>query len=540
MTTQAGATGDTFHQGMGVIREDIGKMSFIEDVITVKLNVREMSRLRDSLVDTKTQITDLLKHPKKSIIFNGTEDLLERELEKLEHLLPSRQKRSLFHWGGDLLHSVFGTATDEQVNEVKGKIKNIEKWAHLKGKMVEAAVKRINAQSERIVQLNTVLTRIAKIVNVQAELMDEVKINTWIVSVAADISFILEQFSIFQNAFVLASKNIISPELFPPSDLAEILQKAKDEFGFKLLYNNKDILKYYTLLRGKVIGIFVYIFVPFASANEQRVFHLIPFPTFLNNSVVVELDSREVVIILTSNFDLLAVTDKDQFTEDCFAIASGNYICPASKLHFFPSVNYSCLLQIAVHMDIDSSCKFRFDNQTSLAVKHIAQYNYLFSRQSVKLTLNCGQKSPEMKTVVGNFRIHEDCGVSSPNLIKIYPSHSHAVSTNLHMLPSRSLLLRNYFPSTEHKQIVIKQITTPAPLVDNTDVFLDFSTSSHQWATYVGTPVLMIVVVIILCTIARVVYIKKIRGVLTNFQDIRHRITTAAEMNEEVELGDRS
>ena len=94
-------------------------------------------------------------------------------------------------------------------------------------------------------------------------------------------------------------------------------------------------MKCYNVLKGKVIGDFVYIFVPFASTNELRVFHLVPFPTFLNDSLVVELDNKEVIVIVNDNFDSIALTDKNQFAGRCMAIASGQYLCPANKLHFF-------------------------------------------------------------------------------------------------------------------------------------------------------------------------------------------------------------
>ena len=135
------------------------------------------------------------------------------------------------------------------------------------------------------------------------------------------------------------------------------LKEAKDKYGFKLLYDSK-FMQYYSVLRAKMVGDVVCVFIPFAASTGLRIFKLVPFPTLINETVAVELDSKEVIVLLTSNFDSLAITDKNNFGDFCLSISSIKYLCSASKLHFFPATQFSCLLRIAVHMDIDSSCRF--------------------------------------------------------------------------------------------------------------------------------------------------------------------------------------
>ena len=142
------------HQTTGVIRENLGHVTFVKDVVTVKLSLKELNSFTEVLKGTKEQIDTLLRHPAKDKVWNTTLDLLKTQNEKLSHIVPSRRKRSLFSWGGDVLHAVFGTATDGQVQEVKEKMKLIEKWANIKGKVIQSSIKQLNAQSSRIVELD--------------------------------------------------------------------------------------------------------------------------------------------------------------------------------------------------------------------------------------------------------------------------------------------------------------------------------------------------------------------------------------------------
>ena len=63
------------------------------------------------------------------------------------------------------------------------------------------------------------------------------------------MSFLIEQYDNLANALILASKNIVSPNLLAPSELQKLLHKAKEQYKFKLLYDDDDnINKYYHIL----------------------------------------------------------------------------------------------------------------------------------------------------------------------------------------------------------------------------------------------------------------------------------------------------
>ena len=387
---------------------------------------------------------------------------------------------------------------------------------------------RVNSQSTKLVQINSDLRNIAVSVNTQRETIDKLETDVYCTSLASSLSFVIEQFTILQNSLVLLHKNIVSPDLFTPLSLKSVLNNAKENFGFRLLYGEDDLLSYYNVLTGKIVGNVIYVFVPFASENNMRVFYLVPFPTLLNDSLAVTLDVKESIVILNKNFESIAVTDKNSFKEDCLAISSGSYLCPAKKLHFFPASQYPCLLNVAVRKDITSSCNFKFDNHTSLAVKHISTYNYIFSKFPVKFTLTCGDTTPKLKELKGNFVVREDCGVYAPDLIKIYASHSRMVDDEVSSHVG-NLILREFSFPTEHKKIVVQKMTTPPPLPEEKDYFLDLVNESHPYVTFVGVPLGMVLLVLGMCVAARIFYVKKAKFLIERVDRINNRMQRNAE-----------
>ena len=92
----------------GVIKSELGKVSLAQDVLTVKLNMDPVKEFLITLQRARTEVKSLLD---LSVINNNTVNVLRAQLDKLELSLPSRRKRSLFNFGGEILKSIFGTAT---------------------------------------------------------------------------------------------------------------------------------------------------------------------------------------------------------------------------------------------------------------------------------------------------------------------------------------------------------------------------------------------------------------------------------------------
>ena len=57
---------------------------------------------------------------------------------------------SILPFGGKLLHSLFGTATDDQVDRIKRKVGRVIAWAKKKGKLISRMLERSNDNAGKI------------------------------------------------------------------------------------------------------------------------------------------------------------------------------------------------------------------------------------------------------------------------------------------------------------------------------------------------------------------------------------------------------
>ena len=76
------------------------------------------------------------------------------DIRQLVPMQSSRPKLSLLPFGGRLLCSVFGTATEVQVNAVNKKVVHIVSWAKKKGHLMSKLVQQGNVNSEKIALLH--------------------------------------------------------------------------------------------------------------------------------------------------------------------------------------------------------------------------------------------------------------------------------------------------------------------------------------------------------------------------------------------------
>ena len=523
----AAGTGTDSHLTTGVLRQFVGNTAFVQDVVTVKINLTNLDSLGDVLKTAKSEIDNLFETDIR-ITSSRVNRLLKAQRRKLEHLFPSRTKRALFKWGGDILHSIFGTATDDEVHNVKAKVERLETWAQMKGSLISKVVKRLNTQSSLVTDLSNAVANLSHALNEEEISMRHTLVRNSLYSVTSSLSFMLENFVAIQNAVVLAHKNIVSPDLLAPSELRDILLEAKDKHGFQLLYPN-NFNKYYSVLTAKVVAGFIYVFVPFKSSFQLQLFKLIPFPAYINDSIVVKLDISEMFILITENFDSIAFPSDDLIMHSCLSVSSNNYLCPANKLHFFPSAQHLCLLNIAVHNNITNSCTYKTDTDSSIEVRHVSPFHYFFTRRLVTITLKCGDKAPEMTDVRGNFQIHDDCGVYAPNLIRIFPSHSTMTSASPFIPIKDRVILHKFELPTGHRDVVLQQITTPEPLEEGLDLYDIPLEDVHPYFSFVGIPILMIIVVVGICIFTRLVYFKKIASMTRTVKGLNERMKNEAK-----------
>ena len=157
---------DLMHKGIpGVIKTDLGTITFSQDVLTVRVDLSPLYNFVSSLRSARVRLTDLLDHYEIGKLNNNTVNLLQAQKERLDMILPTRRKRGIFNFGGDILNLVFGTATEKQVHKVSHKISLLEKWAQERGKVIRMAVDRVNGHSEKLLHLDRAVANLTLLIN---------------------------------------------------------------------------------------------------------------------------------------------------------------------------------------------------------------------------------------------------------------------------------------------------------------------------------------------------------------------------------------
>ena len=469
----------------GVIVSKLGRVSFIQDTVTVKMDMSPMRDFRTTLMKAKKELDDILGRQdvnESKVIHKSTLALLKSQLERLDMMFPNRVKRSLIPFGGDILHSIFGTATDKQIDQVNRKIIAIEQWAASKGALLTKTLERVNKHSRDIHQLNVDLRELATELNKNSKDIRYLRSNALLESIGSYLSFMIENYDVLINA--------------------------------------------------KVVHSYIYIFVPFASAVSFSLFHFVPFPSYIDDSTSAELDIKETFALISSDFSSIALASHSFYKRSCVAAASEYYLCPASKLHFYPASQFDCFLDLAVHSSISKTCKFRNESNKTLVVKHVTPFNYIFSRNSLKVSLSCSSKS-QLKEFKGAIKVNDHCGVSAPNLLRIYPSHSRAADVNLKTIAFPSIFLRHLTIPEPARNVVVQHLSTENPLVDDSMTWSQMVADIHPYVSYIATPIIIALVVVALIVGARIFYIKKLKTLITKIKRIPSH---PAPREEEVEL----
>ena len=174
----------------------------------------------------------------------------------------------------------------------------------------------------------------------------------------------------------LAHCGIITPNSVLPGDFSEILQLAQEKYGFQLIHSLNELTHYYSILHACVDGDQVLVFIPFSSIESLSYFEMRPFPTLLNDSLIVELNVENNLVLLTNELRYVAFPSMMSVDNDCIFVSLHKWLCLVANHCFFPSPKYSCLLDILIKHSTTSQCQLREVNVTQPVITHLNSFNY--------------------------------------------------------------------------------------------------------------------------------------------------------------------
>ncbi|XP_064104046.1 uncharacterized protein LOC135213876 [Macrobrachium nipponense] len=201
----------------GAILKEHGHVKMIHDIAVVTINITAIDEQQQELNGLMGRIESLMST-------NQNNSILLKLREDISQVLPKRiKKRSLLPFIGTALNTLFGVATDGDVDKDRARIEKLEMWAAERGTIMTKVIDATNKNQNLIVKLKDFVNNMAQ--NITTEINDLNK-SQYVTKLLFETETFLLNHKELLNAVMLAAKNILSPYLISPSELHLVIEKC--------------------------------------------------------------------------------------------------------------------------------------------------------------------------------------------------------------------------------------------------------------------------------------------------------------------------
>ncbi|XP_050710223.1 uncharacterized protein LOC126994997 [Eriocheir sinensis] len=298
------------HLKPGALTAHIGEVFLIEDVLLVKYpytsltnttdTIRIVSEkllgMADAIRATKTRESKAPSSTNSLTLFQLLEDRIlflrgkvdEVNMDYSFHSVHSRVKRGLLNIVGSASKFLLGTATDEDVRDLR------DHYAHV---LSFAARNRrvINANCRKLAQLHTNIEELLE----QTHKMEQIdQVNQFLLldqalhvleNVISSVATANQQ--VISN-MVDAAHGRVTPALFPLHDLRTTVQIGYQNYSLTPLFTPDMSQYFYPLIESSLTTDAIIIHVPFQTADVFEAHEIVPFPFSAKDSVLALDTSR--------------------------------------------------------------------------------------------------------------------------------------------------------------------------------------------------------------------------------------------------------
>ena len=310
-----------------------------------------------------------------------------------------RSKRGFVDAIGYGLHTLFGTATDEQVSLLQNKLDGVtavtEKHSH-DLKHVEQAINEIGYSLKEIGDLAT-------------HLNDQTSTLTYFVLTSALLDKLIKQ--IDTKAEIVQSlaelyQGYISTTTLPPYTLQILLDNFENRIPFDTIYDVYPFMET-VLFHDRII-----ILLPLTPTNKitYTLTHIIPLPS---SKTVVRMPSTSPFVVLAdSNSDILddLQLTTEQEINKC-QHNKGTYICHQLQMTRITSPTETCKLSL-LNGSTDT-CQFHEPTDLTPIIYETSTQNYVFFFNQTKTIFQCDNKRTQKILQKGLYQIMKQCEIST-------------------------------------------------------------------------------------------------------------------------------
>ena len=342
---------------------------------------------KEKAIEIEQGITDIINNSPVTPI---PEFLRELQVSLSDFTGTKLNKRSLLPFVGNILNSLFGVATDANIEREKERLNTIERWASQYGNVINQLVDETNLHAN-------VLNNLSHTINLVEENLergiDKITTELFLNELTLQAMSILEQLKSLMEGLRLAHQGTVSINLLSPKELEEVVQYAIYTFKFHPL--SVDTYSYYSLMTVKVVYDQVYIIMPFNSDQDLMLSKITPFPMQIEGESII-LDRSTKLILEKENSNLISIWEEGNL-ENCIFVAD-TYICNNQKFFLQPVVKDKCIQYLLNNGDDNCAYKFYEDE---FYVEFLNEL-YIYTKNREQAVVKC-QENPEERIEIHNL-----------------------------------------------------------------------------------------------------------------------------------------
>ncbi|XP_050693832.1 uncharacterized protein LOC126984255 isoform X1 [Eriocheir sinensis] len=454
------------HLKPGALTAQIGEVLLIEDVLLVKYPYTSLTNstdiirivsekllgMADAIRATKTRESKAPSSTNSLTLFQLLEDRIlflrgkvdEVNMDYSFHSVHSRVKRGLLNIVGSASKFLFGTATDEDVRDLRDHYAHVLSFAARNRRVINANCRKLAQLHTNIEELLEQTNKMVEVINIVVKQIDQV--NQFLLLDQA--LHVLENVI---NSVATANQQVISnmvdaahgrvtPALFPLHDLRTTVQIGYQNYSLTPLFTPDMSQYFYPLIESSLTPDAIIIHVPFQTADVFEAHEIVPFHFSAKDSVLA-LDTSPSLVLIAKDFALYS-TDSYSLLQYCKETVFGRFYCSASLFAFLPVRGGVCEIALTRvnASDALSLCPYKQLTPTPVFHQNFQGLHYFYFPQSFYVSVICPEGTTYQR-VTGHYAIAEACYIRSTN-ITTYPSRIRLVFTaniSHRVFPLRSL-----------------------------------------------------------------------------------------------------
>ncbi|XP_050724426.1 uncharacterized protein LOC127002476 isoform X1 [Eriocheir sinensis] len=348
------------HLKPGALTAHIGEVFLIEDVLLVKYpytsltnttdTIRIVSEkllgMADAIRATKTRESKAPSSTNSLTLFQLLEDRILFLRGKVDEVnmdysflsVHSRVKRGLLNIVGSASKFLFGTATDEDVRDLRDHYAHVLSFATRNRRVINANCRKLARLHTNIAVLLEQTNKMVEVINIVVKQIDQV--NQFLLldqalhvleNVISSVATANQQ--VISN-MVDAAHGRVTPASFPLHDLRTTVQIGYQNYSLTPLFTPDMSQYFYPLIESSLTPDAISIHVPFQTADVFEAHEIVPFPFSAKDSVLA-LDTSPSLVLIAKDFALYS-TGSYSLLQYCKETVFGRFYCSASLFAFLP------------------------------------------------------------------------------------------------------------------------------------------------------------------------------------------------------------